>query len=127
MPKSIWPWQSVFRDTIPALIDTQDQLKEFLPALRKTDWIGLDTEADSLHSYPEKLCLLQISLPGTDVLIDPLASLEVAPLFKALKGKELLMHGSDNDLRLMFAAAVRANKIFDTMWAARLLGFTAFG
>ena len=62
------------------MIDTQDQLKEFLPALRKTDWIGLDTEADSLHSYPEKLCLLQISLPGTDVLIDPLASLDVAPL-----------------------------------------------
>lgn len=110
------------------LIDTQDQLKEFLPALRKTDWIGLDTEADSLHSYPEKLCLLQISLPGTDVLIDPLASLEVAPLFKALKGKELLMHGSDNDLRLMFAAArFVPTTIFDTMWAARLLGFTAFG
>ena len=110
------------------LIDTQDQLKEFLPALRKTDWIGLDTEADSLHSYPEELCLLQISLPGTDVLIDPLASLEVAPLFKALKGKELLMHGSDNDLRLMFAAArFVPTTIFDTMWAARLLGFTAFG
>ncbi|MED6326613.1 MAG: ribonuclease D, partial [Verrucomicrobiota bacterium] len=110
------------------MIDTQDQLKEFLPALGKTDWIGLDTEADSLHSYPEKLCLLQISLPGKDVLIDPLASLEVAPLFKALKGKELLMHGSDNDLRLMFAAArFVPTTIFDTMWAARLLGLTAFG
>ena len=110
------------------LIDTQDQLKEFLPTLRKTDWVGLDTEADSLHSYPEKLCLLQISLPGTDVLVDPLASLDVAPLFKTLKGKELLMHGSDNDLRLMYAAAkFIPTKIFDTMWAARLLGFTAFG
>ena len=80
------------------LIDNQDQLKEFLPALRKTDWVGLDTEADSLHSYPEKLCLLQISLPGKDVLIDPLSSMDVSPLFKALHNKELLMHGSDNDL-----------------------------
>jgi len=110
------------------LIDNQDQLKEFLPALRKTDWVGLDTEADSLHSYPEKLCLVQISLPGKDVLIDPLSSLDVSPLFKALKNKELLMHGSDNDLRLMYASnKFVPNRIFDTMWAARLLGFTAFG
>ena len=110
------------------LIDNQDQLKEFLPALRKTDWVGLDTEADSLHSYPEKLCLLQISFPGKDVLIDPLSSMDVSPLFKALHNKELLMHGSDNDLRLMYAAnKFVPNQIFDTMWAARLLGFTAFG
>ena len=86
------------------LIVNQDQLKEFLPALRKTDWIGLDTEADSLHSYPEKLCLLQISLPGTDVLIDPLQNLDMTVLFKALESRELLIHGSDNDLRLMYAA-----------------------
>ena len=110
------------------LIDTQDQLKEFLPALRKTDWVGLDTEADSLHSYPEKLCLLQISIPGKDVLIDPLSSLDVSPLFEALNKKELLMHGSDNDLRLMYAAnKFVPDRIFDTMWAARVLGFTAFG
>ena len=70
------------------LIDTQDQLKEFLPALRKTDWVGLDTEADSLHSYPEKLCLLQISIPGNDVLIDPLSSLDISPLFEALNKKK---------------------------------------
>ena len=38
------------------------------------------------------------------------------------------MHGSDNDLRLMYAAnKFIPNRIFDTMWAARVLGFTAFG
>ncbi len=110
------------------LIDTQVQLKEFLPALRKSSWVSLDTEADSLHSYPEKLCLLQISLPGTDVLIDPLAQLDVSPLFKALADKELLIHGCDNDLRLMYAAKrFVPSRVFDTMWAARLLGFAAFG
>mgnify|MGYP000397091919 CR=1 FL=1 len=66
------------------LIDTQVQLKEFLPELRKSSWVSLDTEADSLHSYPEKLCLLQISLPDTDVLIDPLQKLDMTALFKAL-------------------------------------------
>ena len=110
------------------LIDTQVQLKEFLPALRKSSWVSLDTEADSLHSYPEKLCLLQISLPDTDVLIDPLSQLDMTALFKALASREILIHGSDNDLRLMYAAQQFVpSKIFDTMWAARLLGFTAFG
>ena len=110
------------------LIDTQVQLKEFLPELRKSSWVSLDTEADSLHSYPEKLCLLQISLPDTDVLIDPLQKLDMTALFKALASRELLIHGSDNDLRLMYAAQQFVpSKIFDTMWAARLLGFIAFG
>ncbi len=110
------------------MIDTQVQLKEFLPALRKSSWVSLDTEADSLHSYPEKLCLLQISLPGSDVLIDPLAPLDVDPLFKALASKELLIHGCDNDLRLMYSAnQFVPHSVFDTMWAARLLGFSAFG
>ena len=110
------------------LIDTQDQLEAFLPALRKSSWVSLDTEADSLHSYPEKLCLLQISLPDTDLLIDPLSQLDMTALFKALASRELLIHGSDNDLRLMYAAQQFVpSKIFDTMWAARLLGFTAFG
>ena len=96
--------------------------------LRKSSWVSLDTEADSLHSYPEKLCLLQISLPDTDVLIDPLSQLDMTALFKALASRELLIHGSDNDLRLMYAAQQFVpSKIFDTMWAARLLGFTAFG
>jgi ribonuclease D len=110
------------------LIETQVQLKEFLPELRKTSWASLDTEADSLHSYPEKLCLLQISLPSADMLVDPLAALDLTPLFKALANKELLIHGCDNDLRLMYAAnRFVPARVFDTMWAARLLGFTAFG
>ena len=110
------------------MIDTQVQLKEFVPELRKSSWVSLDTEADSLHSYPEKLCLLQLSIPGTDVLIDPLASMDVTPLFKALESKELLIHGCDNDLRLMYATKrFIPSRVFDTMWAARLLGFNAFG
>ena len=110
------------------MIDTQVQLKEFVPELRKSSWVSLDTEADSLHSYPEKLCLLQLSIPGTDVLIDPLAPMDVAPLFKALESKELLIHGCDNDLRLMYAAKrFIPSRVFDTMWAARVLGFNAFG
>ena len=41
--------------------------------IEAADRVALDTEADSLHSYREKLCLLQISIPGHDFIIDPLA------------------------------------------------------
>ena len=33
---------------------------------------AVDTEADSLHSYREKLCLIQFSCAGRHVIIDPL-------------------------------------------------------
>jgi len=33
---------------------------------------SIDTEADSMHSYETKLCLIQFSLPGALAIIDPL-------------------------------------------------------
>src|SRR5690349_13044129 len=65
--------RSVF--LFPSMIDTDQQLSELLPRLRDADWVALDTEADSLHAYPEKLCLLQISIANEDLLIDPLAKM----------------------------------------------------
>jgi len=113
---------------IPAVIDTDAKLAAFLPALSSAAWLALDTEADSLHAYPEKLCLMQISTAEGDRLIDPLATIDLAPLLAALAGHELIMHGADYDLRLLrkhHEFVPRA--IFDTMIAARLLGERQFG
>ena len=110
------------------MFDTAEQLAHFLPRLRAAEWIALDTEADSLHAYPAKLCLLQFSIPGADVLVDPLADLDLTPLWDVLRGRELLLHGSDYDLRLLREHhAFVPHKIFDTMIAARLLGVLRFG
>ncbi|MBI3880889.1 MAG: HRDC domain-containing protein [Verrucomicrobia bacterium] len=110
------------------MIDTDTRLAEFLPQLSSAPWLAFDTEADSLHAYPEKICLMQISIPGRDVLIDPLARLDLAPLLAALSKHELLMHGADYDLRLLRRGYNYVpGKIFDTMPAARLLGETQFG
>jgi len=38
------------------------QLQKLLPKIEAADRVAVDTEADSLHCYREKLCLLQISL-----------------------------------------------------------------
>lgn len=110
------------------MIETDQMLASFLPELQGAPWIALDTEADSLHAYPEKLCLIQISIPGRDVLVDPLTGMSIRPLLDVLQPRTLILHGSDYDLRLFrkwhnFVPST----IFDTMLAARLLGITEFG
>jgi ribonuclease D len=110
------------------VIDTDDRLRSLLPTIDSADWLALDTEADSLHAYPEKVCLIQISTSHGDELIDPLAAIDLNPLFVVLKSHELILHAADYDLRLLrkhhnFLVA----RIFDTMLAARLLGETQFG
>jgi ribonuclease D len=112
----------------PRVIETDEKLAAWLPKLRAAKWVALDTEADSLHAYPEKVCLIQISITDGDQLVDPLAKIDLAPLLDALDAHELIMHGADYDLRLLrkhheFTPSV----IFDTMLAARLLGERQFG
>jgi ribonuclease D len=109
------------------VVDTGDKLAAFLPVVGSAAWIAFDTEADSLHAYPEKLCLLQITLPGHDELIDPLAGIDLSSLLETLAQRELLLHGADYDLRLLYRAhEFVPQSVFDTMSAARLLGHTEF-
>jgi ribonuclease D len=110
------------------VIDTEQKLAAFLPKLHAGTWVALDTEADSLHAYPEKVCLIQISTSAGDELIDPLARFNFDPLLEALTGHELIMHGADYDLRLLCKHhEFVPGAIFDTMLAARLLGLRQFG
>jgi len=113
---------------IPRVIDSEPKLTNYLAVLRSADWVAVDTEADSLHAYPEKVCLIQISTTSSDRLVDPLAGLDLAPLLDALTGHELIMHGADYDLRLLRKHhEFVPSAIFDTMLAARLLGLRQFG
>jgi ribonuclease D len=110
------------------VIDTDKRLATFLAKVSAVAWIALDTEADSLHAYPEKLCLIQIAFDNSIHLLDPLAEVDFAPALKILQEHELVMHGADYDLRLLsktFDFIPRA--VFDTMLAARLLGERQFG
>ncbi len=88
---------------------------------------ALDTEADSLHSYFHKVCLIQVSAGGQHFLIDPLAlgKSALAPLLEVIGDPALpvLMHGADYDIRMLdrdFDARIRG--LEDTELMARLLG-----
>ena len=103
------------------------ELAELLENIKSVERVAVDTEADSLHCYHEKLCLLQISVPEQDVLVDPLANVDLASLREALEEKEIVLHGADFDLRLLRRRLnFKAHKIFDTVIAARLLGIREF-
>ena len=108
-------------------VQTQDALQELAGKLASSDRIALDTEADSLHHYFEKVCLIQLSVPDGDYIVDPLASLEMTPLLAPLTARQLIIQGADYDLRMMKRDYdFSASRIFDTMSAAQLLGYEKF-
>ncbi len=109
------------------MIATTSQIAEILPELARVDRVAIDTEADSLHCYREKLCLLQVSLPSRDFIVDPLANIDLAEFVRILEHKEIVVQGADFDLRLLRRnLQFRARRIFDTVIAARLLGLREF-
>src|SRR5438477_2723597 len=109
------------------MIETGQQLTDLVAKLKPHDRIAIDTEADSLHCYREKLCLLQISIPKRDAIVDPLADVDLAPLRDALATKEIVLHGADYDLRLLRRnMSFVPQRVFDTALAARLIGIREF-
>lgn len=110
------------------MIQTTAALADLAARIAGTDRVGVDTEADSLHCYHEKVCLVQVGLAGADELVDPLAGLDLTPLLDALSGTELVMHGADFDLRMLYRLGLDTPfGVFDTMIAARLIGADRYG
>jgi ribonuclease D len=126
-------------------------LASLIEQIESADRVAVDTEADSLHSYREKLCLLQISVPAPgsmassvdtdlymahgheparavcDFIVDPLANTNLEPLRRALEAREIVLHGADYDLRMLRRGLnLVATRIFDTLIAARFLGIREF-
>ncbi len=114
----------------PILITHQSQLDDLVERLHTAAMIAIDTESDSLYVYREKVCLIQLSLPDTDYVIDPLAPIDLralAPIF-AQPHLQKVFHASEYDvmcLRRDFGFAFV--HLFDTMWAARILGWPRVG
>lgn len=88
----------------------------------------IDTEADSLHHYTEKLCLIQLAVDGKFYLIDTLALGDLSPLLSLLDQTEIWLHGADYDLTLLKKTyGWSPQRIYDTQIAARLCGNRPFG
>ena len=93
------------------MIDTDAKLAVFLPLLQSASWLALDTEADSLHAYPEKVCLIQISTADGDRLVDPLAGLNLDPLLDANITFHGVLIGDDGQRTRDLAALLAAGEL----------------
>lgn len=112
-------------------IRTDDELEQLVDTLAGCRAIAIDTEADSLHHYVEKVCLIQLaSFDGGAWLIDPLALDDLAALAPVMADGSVVkvVHGGDNDITSMrrdFDFEFRT--VFDTAIAARFLGDRELG
>lgn len=111
-------------------IDQQQPLDRALDQVSAQPVVAVDTEADSLHSYFDKVCLIQISAGPDDLVIDPLAGVNLAKFGEVLANPAItkILHGGDYDLRILnrdfgFTTA----NLIDTMISAQLLGYESFG
>lgn len=109
-------------------IDRQSDLDALVNHLKPFRELPLDTEADNMYHYRNRICLFQVRTGDVIFLIDGLAELDLEGFVAALRPKRLLMHGSDFDLRLMADHyGFRPAEIFDTMLGAQLLGLNKIG
>lgn len=87
--------------------------------------LACDLEADSLHHYQEKVCLIQLSTPRESVLIDPLALADLSALALVMADPAIrkVFHGADYDMRSLHRDfGIEVHNLFDTMVACQFLG-----
>ncbi len=111
-------------------IDTHQALHLCAEKLAHASVVGVDTESDSFHRYHAKVCLIQLTALGMDILIDPLAVPDLSCLENlfASQAHTKIFHDAGYDLLCLhrdFGFAV--SNVFDTMLASRLLGKKQFG
>jgi len=115
----------------PQWVRTPEALSRLVACLRGAEAVAVDSESDSLHHFPEKVCLVQLAAPTGDVfLVDPLAVRDLGPLTAVLADRTVVkvLHGAAYDLASMkrdFAFEVAG--LFDTMVAAQFLGMPEVG
>jgi len=112
-------------DKKPEYIWVSDKrsFKTMLAVLQQAPSCIMDTEADSMHHFQEKLSLIQISAGKYHWLLDPLCGLNIKPLWKCKALKNITFHACDYDLRLLAKFHdFHPESIYDTSIAAKLLG-----
>jgi ribonuclease D len=114
----------------PVWVNTTQLLQKMIDDLSTQSRVAVDTESNSLHAFREQVCLIQFSSTNADYLIDPLVLKDLsslAPIFSDPK-IEKIFHAAEYDLVCLrrdfeFSFA----NLFDTMHAARILGYPAVG
>lgn len=116
--------------SLPSILVSTEEIVELSERLADCSVIAVDLEADSMHNYQEKVCLLQLSTLDETVLIDPLAGADLSALKAILANpaRRKIFHAADYDIRCLardFDIEIRG--LFDTMISCQFLGEERFG
>jgi ribonuclease D len=114
----------------PTLVADKRGLNRLLAALAQELVVAVDTESNSLFAYRERVCLIQFSTLSHDYILDPLALPDLSalgPLFVNAQ-QEKIFHAAEYDLIcLKRDYGFEFANLFDTMIAARTLGWPQMG
>lgn len=111
-------------------IKTQSAWDTCAHRLRQETHLAIDMEANSMFAYREQVCLIQISIPTQDFIVDPLGVSSLAALGEIFADTSIqkIFHAAEYDLMLVKREyGWEINNLFDTMWAARILGYPRIG
>ena len=92
--------------------------------------IAVDTESNSLHAFRERVCLIQFSTPEKDYVVDPFMLQDLSPLAPIFANPDIekIFHAAEYDLIcLRRDFGFEFASLFDTMQAARVLGYPFVG
>lgn len=110
------------------LVADKNSLESLIEDLSHYEIAAVDTEADSMYHYSVRLCLVQITIGEHHYIVDPLAPFDIRPIFKTRAMNNIILHGADYDLRMLWHRFRFSPKhVFDTMLAAKFLGESALG
>jgi ribonuclease D len=114
----------------PIWVDKPDLLKQMIADLSGQTRVAVDTESNSLHAYREQVCLIQFSTRKTDYVVDPLVFDDLSSIGPIFSNPtiEKIFHAAEYDLIcLRRDFAFEFSNLFDTMHAARVLGYQFVG
>ncbi|MEM9776038.1 MAG: ribonuclease D, partial [Chloroflexota bacterium] len=111
-------------------VDTNEAWEDCLRDLEQHKTICIDLESNSLYVYKEEICLIQISAGDRDYIIDPKSNIDLTPFGELIQNPDIekVFHASEYDLILLKRQFDwNVANLFDTMWAARILGVEKIG
>ena len=114
------------------IIDDADGLAGLVERLSREQCIVIDTESNSFHRFPDRVCLVQVAAGGRAWVIDPLemTTNDVAPLGELMADPniEKVIHAASNDIRVLDKEwSFRVANVFDTSIAAQFCGMRRVG
>jgi len=120
----------ILKQTELIWVDHPQKLREVTEELSAQDIIAVDTESNSLYAYQEQVCLIQFSTREKDILVDTLALPDLSVLGPVFQSDKIMkvFHAAEYDLICLFRDyGFQFKFLFDTMIAARTLGYQKIG